>query len=251
MLVFLSFTLLYSGLVSSADYGPKNIFLLAGQSNMAGRGGVSGNKWDGKVPPACQPNPSILRLNAGLQWEEAHDPLHIDIDVGKACGVGPGMPFANKILSRIGLVGLVPCAIGGTKIREWTRGTGHYNDLVARANASLKEGGLIQALLWYQGESDTVKREDAYSYKGKMEKFIQDLRADLHSLSLPVIQVALASGEGPFVEVVREAQRGINLPNVTYVNAKGLNLKEDNLHLTTTSQVRLGQMLGHSFLNKL
>ena len=61
-------------------------------------------------------------------------------------------------------------------------------------------------------------------------------------------QVALASGEGRFVEVVRKAQLEINLPNVKCVDAKGLGLKADNLHLTTTAEVQLGLMLAHAFL---
>ncbi|PIA27104.1 hypothetical protein AQUCO_08300064v1 [Aquilegia coerulea] len=220
---------------------------------MAGRGGVDGNKWNRFIPPRCQSNPWIHRLNAGLRWEVAHEPLHVDIDKTKTCGIGPGMSFANTIRasgSGIGVVRLVPCAIGGTKLSQWGRGTQHYNDLVSRAKVSLREGGVIRALLWYQGESDTTSSMEANSYKGKMEKFIQDLRSDLRLPSLPIIQVALASGEGPFVDKVREAQRRINLPNVTYVNAKGLPLNRDHLHLTTQSQVRLGQMMARAFLKR-
>lgn len=62
-------------------------------------------------------------------------------------------------------------------------------------------------------------------------------------------QVALASGEGKYVEIVREAQLGIKLPNVKCVDAKGLRLGPDHLHLTTMSQVHLGLTLARSFLN--
>lgn len=63
-----------------------------------------------------------------------------------------------------------------------------------------------------------------------------------------VIQVALASGEGKFIEKVRNAQLGIKLSNVKCVNAKGLRLKSDNLHLTTMSEVHLGIQLAHAYL---
>ncbi|PIA27105.1 hypothetical protein AQUCO_08300065v1 [Aquilegia coerulea] len=207
---------------------------------MAGRGGIDGDKWNGFIPPQCQPTPWIYRLNAALRWEVAHEPLHVDIDKTKTCGIGPGMSFANTIRasgSGIGVVGLVPCAIGGTKLSEWGQGTQHYNELVSRATASFREGGVIRALFWYQGESDTTSSMEADSYKGKMEKFINDVRSDLRLPSLPIIQVVLASGEGPFVDKVREAQRGINLPNVIDVDAKGLAIKQDHLHLTTQSQI--------------
>ncbi|XP_068657726.1 probable carbohydrate esterase At4g34215 isoform X2 [Aristolochia californica] len=235
--------LLLAAVGSRAQTGSagKDIFILAGQSNMAGRGGVAGGKWDGSVPPECQPNPAILRFSAQQQWEPAHEPLHADIDVGKTCGVGPGMSFANATLSggsRIGSVGLVPCAVGGTKIARWARGSDLYNRMVGRAKAALGEGGTIRALLWYQGESDTVVLGDADSYRGHMEDLIRNVRSDLGLQDLPVIQVALASGEGSYVEKVRAAQLGISLPGVVTVDAKGLSLGQDHLHLTTSAQVQ-------------
>ncbi|KAJ8453269.1 hypothetical protein Cgig2_008153 [Carnegiea gigantea] len=233
---------------------PRDIFLLAGQSNMAGRGGVHHGVWDRFVPPESQPSPDILRLNSRDSWEVAHEPLHVDIDVGKTCGVGPGMAFARGVQSlggsRFGVIGLVPCAVGGTKISQWARGTALYGQLVRRAKVAmhLQGGGKIRALLWYQGESDTVTIDDAKAYKGRMEDFIGDLRSDLGDPSLFIIQVALASGEGKYVEMVRAAQLGITSPNVKCVDAKGLRLEADHLHLTTISQVRLGLIFARAFL---
>ena len=85
----------------------KNIFILAGQSNMAGRGKENCTY--------CKPGPNILRFNPALQWELAKDPLHKGIDLNKTNRVGPGMPFATRVLERepnFGVIGLVPCAIG-------------------------------------------------------------------------------------------------------------------------------------------
>lgn len=58
--------------------------------------------------------------------------------------------------------------------------------------------------------------------------------------------MALASGIGPGLEIVREAQLNLNLLNVKAVDAKGLQLKKDNLHLTTASQVILGRKLANA-----
>ena len=121
---------------------PKHIFILSGQSNMAGRGGVSKHHhhWDGVVPPDCQPHPSIIRLSAKLNWEPAREPLHHDIDNRKVCGVGPGMSFANAVREHLGgeCVGLVPCAVGGTAIKEWARGQHLYESMVKRSKESVK-----------------------------------------------------------------------------------------------------------------
>lgn len=174
---------------------PKSIFILAGQSNMSGRGGVVNDTWDGVVPPQCRPDPRVLRLNAALAWEEAREPLHRDIDVDKTCGVGPAMSFSNLAMRRdpgIGVIGLVPCAIGGTNISEWRRGGHLYNELLRRAQAALQGGGgLIRAVLWYQGESDTKDREDARLYERRLKSFFEDVRSDLLSPVLPVIHVQI------------------------------------------------------------
>ncbi|MQL78943.1 hypothetical protein Taro_011365 [Colocasia esculenta] len=233
----------------------KLVFILAGQSNMAGRGGVVNGTWDGVVPRECRPNPSIQRLTADLRWVEARDPLHADIDVNKTCGVGPGMPFARSIRSWLRRsaepvdVGLVPCAIGGTGIDLWGKGTQLYEQMVRRARAAARGacGGVIQALLWYQGESDTETQAAAESYRAKMERLICDVRADLGLPELLVIQVLLASGQGRFLETVREAQRGVRLPNVAWVDAKGLPLEADQLHLSTPGEVMLGEMLAAAY----
>ncbi|KAM3323393.1 putative carbohydrate esterase [Capsicum chacoense] len=231
-----------------------NIFLLAGQSNMSGLGGVVMNIWDGIIPPECSPNPAILKLGANLQWVEASEPLHADIDVNVTCGIGPGMPFANSLLNKtssLGIVGLVPCAMAGNRISQWQKGTFLYNQLVKRTKAAtLQEFGVIRAMLWYQGESDTVRPSDANTYKGKMQQFFTDLRSDIGMPELLIIQVALASGLN-YTETVREAQLYPDLANVVTVDAKGLQLHNDNLHLTASSQVLLGHMMAHAFLQRI
>ncbi|XP_060172035.1 uncharacterized protein LOC132603136 isoform X1 [Lycium barbarum] len=167
----------------------KNVFILSGQSNMAGRGGVEKHHWDGVVPNECSPDASrIFRLSTHLHWEVAREPLHHDIDSKKTCGVGPGMSFANAIKDRVEAIGLVPCAVGGTAIKEWAHGEHLYVNMVKRARAAMHHGGEIKALLWYQGESDTLSQHCADTYKANMEKLIHNVRADLHLPSLPIIQ---------------------------------------------------------------
>lgn len=61
-------------------------------------------------------------------------------------------------------------------------------------------------------------------------------------------KVALATGAGPYLDVVRKAQLETDLENVNCVDAMGLPLEPDGLHLTTSSQVRLGQMMVDAFL---
>jgi len=106
--------------------------------------------------------------------------------------VGPGMAFANWVLEKhpeFGVIGLVPCAIGGTIISEWERGKELYSEMIKRAKASLRDGGTIRALLWYQGETDTVNLHDAQLYQRRLHKFFSDVRDDLQFPLLPIVQV--------------------------------------------------------------
>ncbi|OEL28343.1 putative carbohydrate esterase [Dichanthelium oligosanthes] len=241
------------------------VFILAGQSNMSGRGGATSGTWDGVVPPECAPSPRILRLSPALRWEEAREPLHAGIDVGNVLGVGPGMPFAHAVLGTSGkvppgaaAVGLVPCAQGGTPIANWTRGTELYERMVTRARAAL-DGchgrGELAAMLWYQGEGDTMRRDDAERYQGRMEALVRDVRRDLGRPDLLVVQVGIATAQynGKFLDRVREAQKAVTLavPNIKYVDAMGLPIASDNTHLTTQAQVQLGNMLAKSYLETL
>ncbi|KAG0472749.1 hypothetical protein HPP92_014606 [Vanilla planifolia] len=250
---FLHLLPLLSAAVVAVHNPIKLVFVLAGQSNMSGRGGVSDSRWDHVVPPECRQSPSILRFSAALKWQMAREPLHDDIDFKKTCGVGPGMPFAHSIVAASAAavpLGLVPCAVGGTRIREWARGTSLYKNLVRRARvAAASAGGRVAAMLWYQGESDTVTEKDAEAYGHRLVTLISHLRADLRDPDLLVIQVALASGEGNYTEIVRDAQKRIRLHHVLCVDAKSLPLEADNLHLTTRAQVELGKMLAIAYLN--
>ncbi|CAD6225768.1 unnamed protein product [Miscanthus lutarioriparius] len=191
------------------------VFILAGQSNMSGRGGATNGTWDGIVPPECAPSERILRLSPALRWEEAREPLHAGIDVGNVVGIGPGMPFAHAVLAGSegaeSVVGLVPCAQGGTPIANWSRGTELYERMVTRARAAVAE----------------------CSGRGEL------------------VGIATAQYNGKFLDLVREAQKAVTLPNVKYVDAMGLPIASDHTHLTTEAQIQLGNKLAKSYLETL
>ncbi|EFJ11760.1 hypothetical protein SELMODRAFT_122285 [Selaginella moellendorffii] len=231
-----------------------DVVILSGQSNMAGRGGVHAvgqrREWDGFVPQeSWAPNGTIKRLNVDLEWEDAAEPLHRDIDTGKVCGIGPGLTFGAALINqqRSRFLGLVPCAKGATSITEWTKGSFLYERMIKRAKEAIRKGGVLRALLWYQGETDTLSEHLARNYKRALEAFIGNVRSDLGWDQLPFIQV---SGSLDFV-LVRQAQQQIHIANVFYVDAHGLALQEDGVHLTTASQVELGKKLAQSFISNV
>ncbi|KAE8652072.1 hypothetical protein Csa_018570 [Cucumis sativus] len=264
----------------SRAVSPNNIFILSGQSNMAGRGGVEKNAtgnlhWDGVIPPDSEPTPCILRLNAARQWEEAREPLNFDIDVKKENGISPGMGFAHEILRkagpRAGVVGLVPTAIGGTVIRQWMKNTTdpnatYYQHLVERIKASDKDGGVVRALLWFQGESDAAVKDYAINYKDNLKTLINDLRNDLKPRFLPVILVKIAIYDFFAVNgtdnlsTVRAAQEAVSneVPDVSIIDSwklpmnlttrEGFNL--DRGHFNSTVLLTAGRWLADTYLSR-
>ncbi|XP_022857860.1 probable carbohydrate esterase At4g34215 [Olea europaea var. sylvestris] len=232
-----------------------NIFILGGQSNMAGRGGVDDKEWDEYVPTECMRNRRILRLNENSELEEAEEPLHSGIDVNKTCGVGPGMAFANAILEKdpnFGVIVLVPCAIGGTSITAWSGSNSSLrSQMIKRTTEALNYGGKIRAILWYQGEKDTETEAASYLFPSEYQVFLYRLYQELKNPQIPFVQVALASGQGEadWLENVRASQ--IAVKNVITVDAMGLQVGEDGLHLTTNSQVCLGRMLADAFFSTI
>ena len=77
----------FSGLHAAvpSDKASFHLFLLVGQSNMAGRGKLD--------DAALTPHPRVLALNKEGNWVPAVDPLHFDKP--RIVGVGPGRAFAE------------------------------------------------------------------------------------------------------------------------------------------------------------
>lgn len=221
-----------------------DLFLLVGQSNMAGRG---------KVTEADQmPVDGVLMFNADQQWVPAVDPLHFDKP--KIAGVGLGRTFGIEIAktSPGKTIGLIPCAVGGTGIDVWTAGardaatkTHPWDDAMVRAKAALKDGTL-RGILWHQGESDSSPAK-AEQYEAKLHDLIARFRDELDAPNVPFIVGQLGKFEGkPWTDskhVVDKAHQ--DLPNkvaaTAFVSAEGLVDGGDKTHFDAESLREFGR----------
>ena len=230
-----------------------DIFLLAGQSNMSGRGSLAelaeaerrvdpqirlyGN--DGRFRPALDPLD-----DAGGQ----KDPVSADAQAA----VGPGLFFARALKRLNGRpILLVPCAKGGSSIRRWEAGGGRdtlYGSCLARARSA---GGRIKGILWYQGESDSESVESASRWSEAFAALVAAFRRDLVAKRLPVVFVQLADPPAradrapryPGWRVVQDRQAALRLPCSAMVRTAGLPRLDDELHLTSAAQRVLGARL--------
>ena len=153
-----------------------DIFLLMGQSNMAGRGLLE------DVEPIR--NDRIRAFQDG-RWTIAEEPLHHD---RPTAGIGLAMSFAQSVLAANSdmEIGLVPRAVGSTPLERWMPGADLYEGAMAAARTVARDG-TIKAVLWHQGEHDSKSEADASSYVPRFSAMVATLRERLDAPSLPVI----------------------------------------------------------------
>ena len=226
-----------------------HIFVLAGQSNMAGRAEV------GEIDRT--PHPRVLTLNADDEWVIAIDPLHSDKP--KVAGVGPGLAFAKEIADRNPhiRVGLVPTAVGGSAIASWAAGgyheqTGAYpwDDAVRRVRVAT-EAGEIKAILWHQGESDS-RPERAPMYENKLHDLIRRFRDLANDDRLPFIVGQLAQfrewSEGR--QLINAAHKDVpaHFEYTRFVPSDGLvQISASNTHFNAASARELGRRYAQAY----
>ena len=228
------------------------LFLLAGQSNMSGRGKLD--------DAAKKPIPRIFALNKELEWQAAVDPLHWD---KSAAGIGIGRSFATIIAEKNpqDSIGLIPAACGGSPISTWTPGAFHdqtkshpYDDAIKRAKIAMNTGTL-KAVLWHQGESDSNPK-NAPLYEKRLEELINRFRKDLGQPELPFIIGQLGDFPGKPTnldrDIVNAASRAIakKINHVSFVTSERL-ASNDGLHFDKHSLRILGQRYADAYHNLL
>lgn len=243
----------------------KKLVLLAGQSNMSGRGYLTENdifeipaltalRWDKVWIPAVDPY-NYDRINL-LGLNESSDPFEetgLTCGSKRRCGVGPGRAFGRLMLEKFpgSEVGLVPTSVGGTAIAAWMPGGKDpyserhpYDDALDMARFAM-QSGKIEVILWHQGESDVVPKTE--NYKDKLIEVICNFRRDLDLADVPVILGGLGTFLNPERFAARDEydaliqQAAAELPHAGFVSAEGLNHRGDNLHFDTPSQYELGK----------
>ncbi|KQN19487.1 hypothetical protein ASE86_13565 [Sphingomonas sp. Leaf33] len=229
----------------------QDVYILAGQSNMSGRGALAELTEDERAA-----DPAIQLYGNDGQWRPARDPLddatgQVDaVSADTKAAVGPGLFFARSLRARSRRpIVLVPCAKGGSTLAQWLPASvGRdtlYGSCLARARAA---GGRIAGILWYQGESDTRDAAVARGWAIGFGTLVSAFRRDLAAPRLPVVFVRIAdapAGAGdaeryPAWRLVQSIQSRVRIDCTAMVRTDGLPRLPDDLHLTTPAQRTLG-----------
>ena len=227
-----------------------HLFLLVGQSNMAGRGVLEAQ--DQEI------NPRVLMLSKEGRWVPAVDPMHFD---KPAAGVGLGKTF-GQIIAKANpevTIGLIPCAVGGSPIDTWKPGVFYpatkshpWDDMVKRVELAMP-AGTIKGILWHQGESDSQPGL-AETYAAKLHDLVIRLRELVKSPDVPFLAGQMGMFDGvpwkPETILVDKAHRELTkeVPNTAFVTAEGLNHKGDKVHFDSAAYRELGKRYAAAFL---
>src|SRR6187200_1290736 len=149
------------------------VFIMAGQSNMAGRGIVD--------PEDTIPDKRILSINKDGQIIIAKEPLHFyePERTGLDCGLSFAKTLVKEIPGNVSIL-IIPTAVGGSSIRQWL-GDSVYRDVKLFSNflakvEIAKQNGIIKAILWHQGESD-ANENDIPLHKQRLGLLFSKFRA--------------------------------------------------------------------------
>lgn len=225
-----------------------HLYLLAGQSNMAGRGPMDLEAR--RVPER------VLKLTREQTWEPAIEPLHFDKP--EVVGVGLGGAFA-KVLAATEpavTVGLIPCAFGGSPLSDWAAGAVHFRQAVERTRVAMKDG-ILHGILWHQGENDALSEQAASTYAERLTRMIADLRAALGSGEVPFLAGELGrflarrdkDGRTMHWEQVNAHLASLQgrVPRYALVRSDGLTEKGDGVHFDTPSLREFGRRYARAF----
>lgn len=231
---------------------PLHLYLLAGQSNMAGRGEV------GEIDET--PYPRVFALKKDMSWGPATEPLHWDKP--EIVGVCPGFAFGRAMADakKTVRIGLIPAAAGGSSIRAWQHREMHpgtqsppWDDALSRTfRVVALEGGELKGILWHQGESDRALSTS--EYEDALVDLVERFRREFRKPNLPFVAAQLtqfdpAKSKGTDAINAAIANLPLRLPNTAYVSGEGFEPKEDGVHLTAESERELGKRFAEAMLD--
>jgi len=227
------------------------VFLLAGQSNMAGRGLVE--------PQDTIPSDRVLSLNKNGEIIIAKEPLHFyePYLTGLDCGLSFGKELIRHIPDSISIL-MIPTAVGGTSISQWL-GDSTFRDVQLFKNFTKKMNigrnyGTIKGVLWHQGESDATNPKDIEFYKDRLSELLSKFRETIDIENMPIIIGELGSFSKNF-DNWKRINNQVELyvltdSNSSIVKTSDLKDKGDKVHFNSQSQRILGKRFANEYIKK-
>jgi hypothetical protein len=227
------------------------VFVMAGQSNMAGRGQVE--------PEDTVANERILAINKAGELVLAKEPLNLNEPsmVGLDCGIS----FARTLLKFCPpdvSVLMLHTAVGGSSIQKWINDSVHrdvplLSNFKARVERA-KSFGEIKGILWHQGEAD-ANAKGIPLYAERLDSLFGMFRQICGDKKLPILLGELGyfskTSHEPFMEINRIMhEHAQHDKSSAVIVTKGLDHKGDQLHFNAEGQRSIGRMFAELYVSK-
>ncbi|MCX7007983.1 MAG: hypothetical protein NTY53_12180 [Kiritimatiellaeota bacterium] len=256
-------------LASSVHAEHYEVFLLAGQSNMDGRG----SKQDlvGALAKWAKPQSHVLinfragGLHRPLTLSHGFKPLEPGYSgtPGTKPGGLPSATFGPEVAFGATLaeglpgkkVALIKCAEGGTSLsKDWAPAAKgklyeQFIGFVGQVLKGMQDKGdtyTLRGMAWHQGESDASL--PAGKYQELLTDFIQHVRADLKVKDLPfIIGEVYDNGHR---DAVRQGEKSASasVPHAAFASAQGVKTSDKGTHFDAASQIELGKRFAQALL---
>jgi hypothetical protein len=224
------------------------VFIMAGQSNMAGRGIIE--------PGDTLPNDRVLSINKEGELIIAKEPLHwYEPDrTGLDCGHSFGNTIIKDAPGNISVL-LIPTAIGGSAISQWIgdslyRGVKLLSNFQSKVELA-KTYGNIKAILWHQGESD-ANNKDIPFYKERLAILFSLFRSAAGDTSLPVLMGELGNfpKNKEHFSLINNAIHDYSSGDKNSIVIPTADLKDrgDSLHFNSEGQRMMGQRFAEAYI---
>ncbi len=223
------------------------VFLMAGQSNMAGRGLVE--------PEDTISNKRIWSMDAKGQLIYAKEPLHFyePTRTGLDCGVSFARTLLKNIPENVSIL-LVPTAIGGSSIQQWL-GDSLYRGVHLMQNfeeklAMGKKYGTIKGILWHQGESDAKPARIAI-HQEQMDKLVSHFRDRTQIKNLPFIigELGAYSNSNNYWQQINQTLAAYTKQDryARLIHTQDLKHGGDSVHFNSEGQRLMGKRFAEAY----
>lgn len=182
------------------------VFVIAGQSNASGRG-INNQSYtpSGGMGASLFGNDYAWK-NLADKTDDSTGQVDSPSSDGGVEGSSVWPNVATYWLAATGIpIAFIPCAVGSTYVTSWAPFTNHYSRSTLYGSMAYRAANCgsygVEAVLWWQGESDAIIQATAATYAANLASLAANIRTDLRC---PMVVAKLQNSSGiPDVDEAR------------------------------------------------
>lgn len=240
--------LLSSSVLLANEKAKEHVYILAGQSNMMGKGKTY------QLPAYLKRQPHNVEFYYQGRKRQLAKFSHFGPEVSFAHEISRKFPNDKHII--------IKHVATGTSISQWLPGSPLFNGLMRQRDfikVTTKSDAItnkiaskkVDAIIWMQGEKDARSKVNATRYEANLKRFIMGVRSTLNSPQSTFIMGQVNPEDPAFhmLETVNKAQVNTqkSLAKIKLINTDNLGKIYDKVHYNTQGQIDLGKRFAKAY----